>query len=252
MARSPRINSCIGIEHVMLRGLNRQLIFFDDADKAKFLKCLREAREKAEFTLFAYCLMDNHVHLLIRKKKEPIGDTVKRFAVSYTAYFNKKYDHVGPLFQGRFKNVPVEREDQFLRTMRYIFQNPVHANICEKASDYRWSNCRSLGTDDGLADSRLVNRLAEPEYIREFLNANAPDVDIEIALIEKTRIADMDVASIMKEVSGMETAEAFLRLDDATRAKYIRRMMDRGCKCVQIMRLLGVTKYQFKKMRMGK
>ena len=87
MPRPPRIRSCTGIEHIMLRGVNKQNIFLENSDRRKFLRCVMNALEKSGAILHVYCLMNNHVHLLIQKGNEPLGETVKRFAVSYVFYF---------------------------------------------------------------------------------------------------------------------------------------------------------------------
>ena len=250
MARLPRINSSIGMNHIILRGVNKKSIFLDDSDRRKFLKCLLIAHEKSDFILHAYCLMDNHVHMLIQANTEPLGETVKRFAVSYAAYFNRKYDRVGHLFQDRFRSVPVETEDSYLRVVRYILQNPVKAGVCSHVADYRWSSYHSLGKDDGFTDSRLVNKIADAKYIRQFMNSIADDAEMDI--IEKTPVTDSDVVDIMRELCGLDTIEEFLNLDEIIQAEYIQRMVNRGCRINQIRRVFEISEYRMRKMRTGR
>lgn len=247
MPRHPRILSTIGFEHVMLRGVNKQVIFYDNSDRRKFLKSLRNARDKGEFTLHAYCLMDNHVHLLIQKGKEAVGESVKRFAVSYSGYFNKKYERVGPLFQGRFRSVPVETEGEYLNVIRYILQNPVKAGMCKRASEYRWSNYRTLGEDDGLADSSLVKKISEMKYVWELIDL--PMEDEEMERIEWGRVSDQDAVEIMRKVSGVRSVDEFLRMEEVRRRECIVMMNRQGCRYKQIARVLGVNRYQLEKMR---
>ncbi len=249
MARHARIESSSGIEHVMLRGVGKQTIFRNDADRRKFLECVVNAREKAGFTLHAYCLMGNHVHLLIQKGKESVGESVKRFAISYAYYFNKRYDRVGHLFQGRFHSVPVEDEGGYLKVIRYIMRNPVKAGICMNPADYRWSNYHSLGSDDGVADSRMLMRIVERKYLLEFIDMPEDDGQDPVEEIERCHVSDRDTFEIMKEVSGARTAAEFLQLDEARREECIRLMNRRGCQFVQIRRVLGVSKFQMEKMR---
>jgi len=108
MPRQARKTSGTGIYHVMLRGINRQDIFEDDEDRYKFLQCLsnliepydeRGYRIPALCGIFAYCLMPNHVHLLLQEKQEKLGEVVKRITIVYAYYFNRKYQRNRHLFQ---------------------------------------------------------------------------------------------------------------------------------------------------------
>lgn len=247
MPRRPRILSSIGFEHVMLRGVNKQTIFFDDADRRRFLRSLENARDAGGFVLHAYCLMDNHVHLLIQKGMEPVGLSVKRFGVGYACYFNKKYERVGHLFQGRYQSVPVESERQYLTVIRYIMQNPVKAGMCKRASEYRWSNYRTLGMDDGLADSSMLGKIADMEAILEVVDTPADDDVME--WIEWGRISDKAAVEIMKVVSGVGTVQEFLGMAETQVRECIGMMYRQGCEYKQIGRVLGVSQYQLERMR---
>ncbi len=108
MPRRARQLSESGIYHVMLRGVNRDVVFLEDEDRERFLFALRAARDASACKVLAFCLMDNHVHLVLRTGIEPIGSTVRRIGVRYAGWFNRKYDRVGHLFQDRFKSVPVD------------------------------------------------------------------------------------------------------------------------------------------------
>ena len=116
MGRKPREKSGTGIYHVMLRGVNRQDIFEDEEDYAVFKKQLHRVgfykdesgkSQPPRCVIYAYCLMTNHVHLLIRETEEEISIVVKRITVSYALYYNNKYQHVGHLFQNRFRSETV-------------------------------------------------------------------------------------------------------------------------------------------------
>ena len=90
--------------------------------------------------LYAYCLMPNHIHLLIKESQEGIGSVIKRIAISYASYFNHKYQRIGHLFQDRFKSEPVDDMNYFITLIRYIHQNPVAAGITSNVEDYVWSS----------------------------------------------------------------------------------------------------------------
>lgn len=139
MARQARKRSNTGIYHVMLRGIDKRDIFLDDEDKEKFIKVLIKAKESGKFEMLGYCLMDNHVHILI-KEDEELGTSIKRITVGYVGWHNNKYERTGHLFQNRYKSEPVETEDYLITVLRYIHQNPVKAGITNKPEDYKWSS----------------------------------------------------------------------------------------------------------------
>ena len=101
-----------------------------------------KSQQSAIASSMAWCLMGNHVHLLIQENDEPIGDTMKRIASSYVYYYNHKYDRIGHLFQERFKSQPVESWGYFLTLLRYIHQNPLKPHLVSDLKDYPWSSWR--------------------------------------------------------------------------------------------------------------
>lgn len=149
MGRKPREKSGTGIYHVMLRGNNRQDIFEDDEDYSVFMNQLYHvvffkdengATLSPRCIIYAYCLMTNHVHLLIRETEEDLSTVIKRITVGYAHYYNGKYQHVGHLFQNRFRSETVNDEAYFLTLLRYIHQNPIAAGIVKLIEEYRWSS----------------------------------------------------------------------------------------------------------------
>ncbi|MGJ9459979.1 transposase [Oceanobacillus sp. CF4.6] len=98
MARKPRKKSYSGIYHIMLRGVNRQTIFEDDEDKSRLLKTIERFKEKDKFLVYSYCLMDNHIHLLIKEKEETVSTFIQKISASYVYWYNNKYERCGHLF----------------------------------------------------------------------------------------------------------------------------------------------------------
>ena len=140
MSRKARKLSSTNIYHVMIRGNRKQDIFLEDEDRFKFIKVLEKAKQKKEYILYAYCLMNNHVHLLIKEKDEQLSQTMKRINVSYVNYFNQKYQQIGHLFQDRFKSEPIEDENYLLAVLSYIHNNPLNAFIVKNLEEYTWSS----------------------------------------------------------------------------------------------------------------
>jgi len=149
MARKIRAISTTGIYHVMLRGVNKQRIFENPSDYEAMYRILKfvqttDARQQmvkeTEYFLYAYCLMDNHIHLLIQPNHNDLGQIVKRISTAYALYFNKKYERVGHLFQDRYKSEVVEDVDYFFTLLRYIHNNPVKAGRCLYPKQYAYSS----------------------------------------------------------------------------------------------------------------
>lgn len=140
MARSLRKKSSTGIYHVMLRGINGQPIFDEEEDRYRLLSTFYRYKRVSGFQLFAYCFMENHIHLLIQENEETISQVVKRVSASYVYWYNRKYERSGYLFQGRFLSEVVENDSYFLTVLRYIHQNPVKAGLQKRVEDYQWTS----------------------------------------------------------------------------------------------------------------
>ena len=139
MPRIAREKSETGIYHVMLRGIDKRDIFIKESDYQKFIEYIKKAKKKIEFTMYAYCLMSNHIHILL-KTEEDVGDIIRRITVGYAQYHNIQNSRTGHLFQNRFKSEVVLKDDYFLTVIRYIHQNPVKAGIVEQIKEYKWSS----------------------------------------------------------------------------------------------------------------
>lgn len=149
MSARPPIFTPQGYYHVYNRGHNKQVIFYDAKDYQRYLKRLGEYLGKHEVTLLAYCLMPNHIHLLLRQDGEgSVDQFIHRLHTAYTMYFNKKYDKVGAVFQGRFKAKKIDTDEYLLHVSRYIHINPVelfasHAQgpaLSVELEEYPWSS----------------------------------------------------------------------------------------------------------------
>ena len=174
MPREARKLSSTHIYHVMIRGNRRQDIFLEDEDRLRFIGILKKKKQKGEYELYAFCLMNNHVHLLIKEKKEQLSQIMKRINISYVNYFNRKYKQVGHLFQDRFKSETIEDENYLLAVLNYIHHNPFNAFIINNLADYPWSSY-----------DMYINKLSHPAFLIEsenILSLFSPDKDRAIDL----------------------------------------------------------------------
>ena len=166
MPRMARRKSSTKVYHIILRGNNKQNIFFDEQDYKKFIKELINTKEKYKYELYSYCLMTNHVHLVIYDKNDMISKIMQSLAVTYSAYFSKKYQKTGHLFQNRFLSKEVETRDYLMQVCRYIHQNPVKAKI-SKVEDYKWSSFREYINDKRMVDTSMLLSLFRKYKTRE-------------------------------------------------------------------------------------
>lgn len=140
MARPLRIEFSGAVYHITSRGNAREPIFIDKQDKKNFLKVLCLVVKRFNWLLHAYCLMDNHYHLLVETPEANLSKGMRQLNGQYTQTFNWKQKRVGHLFQGRYKAIIVDKDNYLLALCRYIVLNPVRIGIVKKPKDWQWSS----------------------------------------------------------------------------------------------------------------
>jgi REP element-mobilizing transposase RayT len=160
MARRARAEVEGGLYHVITRGNNRRQIFNSPADYEKFLSQLAVQKARLPLFLYAYCLMTNHLHLLIERRADTIGRIMHRVLTGYSQYYNRRYRRVGHLLQGRHKAILCQSDRYLSELVRYIHLNPVRAKMVDKPEQYQYSGHRAyLGLEPaGLVDVDPVLR----------------------------------------------------------------------------------------------
>ena len=224
MPRKARIRSESGIYHVMLRGINQQQIFEDLEDYDKFLHTLKECKEICEYKLYAYCLMGNHIHLLMREGHEPLEQVFKRICGRFVYWYNIKYRRVGHLFQDRFKSEPVDTEQYFFTVLRYIHQNPTKAGLCKRIDEYAYSSYL--------------------ETLDEFIGLNNENVDAScLDISDKViwRVTDEQAKALIKRIAKCENVSDFQSLDLTTRNACLQKLREEGISIRQLSRLTGIS-----------
>jgi REP element-mobilizing transposase RayT len=178
MARQARNETEAGIHHVYARGVERRLIFGDDDDRRLYLRLLQGVVEKFRWRLLGYCLMPNHVHLLIETREPNLGRGMHSLHGVYAQTFNERWHRVGHLFQSRFGSRWVNDEVQLARVLAYIVVNPVAAGLCAAPEEWPWGSDPAAlnGHSPRLVDlPRLRDHLAPlgdlPTVYRALVNA---------------------------------------------------------------------------------
>jgi putative transposase len=157
MARKARIDAPGALHHVLQRGIARGEVFRDDVDREEYVRRAELIFSETGATCFAWALMDNHIHLVLRTGRLPLSRVMQRLATGYAMHFNSRHDRVGHLFQGRFKSLLVDGECYFDELIRYVHLNPVRAGVVNSLDDldrYSWTGHRELM---GTAPNRLID-----------------------------------------------------------------------------------------------
>jgi putative transposase len=140
VARKPRQEVEGGVHHVVARGNGKQTVFLADRDRVFYVSLLARAVRRYQWMCLAYCLMDNHVHLLIETPEPTLGAGMGWVQGQYAQTFNKRYERSGHVFQDRFHSTLVQTDEQLWVTARYIAMNPVEAGLCATAAAWPWSS----------------------------------------------------------------------------------------------------------------
>ena len=232
----------------MLRGINQQQIFEDSEDFEKFLHIIKDCKAISEFKIFAYCLMGNHIHLVIQEDKEPIEQVMKRITTRFVYWYNIKYQRVGHLFQDRFKSEPVEDDAYLLAVIRYIHQNPIQAGLCKKIAEYRYSSYNEIFSLPHLIDFNFIFDIVSKEEFIEFNNQISCDKCLDIEEKPRIRVTDEQAQRIIEKYSKCKNVAEFQALDIKTRNNNISKLKNSGLSIRQINRLTGISYHVIQKL----
>ncbi len=238
MARRPRVEFPGGLYHVISRGNRRQAVFSGDEDRDRFVRKLRDYKKRYGFRLYAYVLLDNHIHLLLETGSHPLSKIMQGILQSHSQYYNRRYGTAGHLFQGRYTAILCEKDAYLLQLVRYIHLNPVRAGLVRDPAGYRWSSHNSyLAAESGdLIDADLVLALfsqrratAVAEY-EEFVSAAIGEGRRE----DYYRVTDQRFLGSQEFVERLEREEGALEVEERSP----RRTLDEIAQDVE--RLTGV------------
>jgi len=225
----------------MLRGINQQIIFEDNEDNERFIYTLQKCNGDKIINVYAFCLMRNHVHLLLQTSIE-IGTVIKRIASSYAYWYNLKYGRCGHLFQDRFKSEAVETDAYFISVIRYIHSNPVKAGLCKNAEEYKYSSYKDYLKEktenvDIFYTYSIIGKNELMQYHKEMIDFQGLDMDNRIK-----RVTDSDAIIIIKNSLGCKSPSDIQLYEISQRNKAIKLLRRMNLSIRQISRLTGISK----------
>ena len=246
MPRQARAKSSTKIYHCVLRGVDKRDIFMDDQDRYKFIDELKETKEKCKFDLYAFCLMNNHVHLLIYDKEDKLSKIMHSIALNYSIYFNLKYERTGHLFQNRYFSSQVETNEYLMKVQKYIHQNPPFMQT------YKWSSYREyIEEQNRFVDINQIlslfdaNRQLAIYKFKEFTCKRNKKISIsEYKNIEFVReVSDEKFIQIISDNLGIKNILKINIYNTRIRNEYLKRILDiEGASISQVSRIMGIDK----------
>lgn len=240
MPRVARRKSQSHIYHVMLRGINRQQIFLDQEDNRCFIGLLKRYKESCGYHLYAYCLMGNHVHLLIKDVANQLDQIMKKIAGSYAYYFNRKYERVGHLFQDRFKSEVIQDDLYYLTVLRYIHQNPLKAGL-SKMEHYPFSSYGEYVGDSKMTDKDFaIALLGGKNNLIDFLHQEERSNCLDD--VERKILTDTKAREILSQKYDIKNYVVVQKLDTKKRNQLLHSLKEEGMSIRQIERITGLNR----------
>ncbi len=227
----------------MLRGIGHMNLFFDENDNSKFLSTLIRYTEELNVPVFAYCLMNNHVHLLIGARTDIMGLLLKKTEVSYAFYFNSRYEHVGHLFQNRYKSEAIDNKQYFTAALKYILFNPAAAGLGDWKS-YRWSSASAYlyNENDGLTDCESTWKLIGGTGLLDEALFHENEISLAEPSSMPKRHSDEEIISMICSIGGLSNPLALQKMERKERNKLLYKIKTAGASIRQIERLTGVNR----------
>ena len=245
MPRRARIKSQTNIYHIMLRGINRQQIFFDKEDYRVFENILRHYKSICDYRLYAYCIMGNHIHLLIQTGSVPLEKIFKHIGSAFVYWYNCKYERVGHLFQDRYRSEAVLNEQYYLTVLRYILRNPVKAGICRHPAEYPYSSgYEYVSMNPHLTDTEFTFHLINAEQLRKYILEDNDDECLEMSERPRRRCSDAVAEELIYQEFGSfspPVGEAKGQQRELLNES-IKKLINSGISIRQLSRLTGISK----------
>ena len=239
MTRSARRMSESGYFHVIIRGNAKQIIFEESDDYRFFLNRLEKFSGELGIGVCAYCLMENHVHLLLHDSPGMLPEFMKKLNVSYARFFNWKYERSGHLFQDRYKSQPIEDDSYFLSVLCYILNNPNKAGLSGPA-EYLWSSYNAYDGNSFIETKLIRGLLPTWEAYEELITLGGKAENSEL---ENPKKDDKWAKDIICKEFDVESSTVIQGFERKKRDEAVKLLLQKGLSERQIERLTGISRY---------
>ena len=244
MSRKARLYGKTGVYHVIVRGNNQQNIFYEDNDRLLFIKKMKKYSKQLSITIHAYCLMNNHVHILIGNANLNMSKFMLKLNTSYSRNFNLKYERTGHLFQGRYLSNPIKNDTEFKLVLRYILKNPEKVGL-GNYKEYKWNNFQEIikklemGNENNII--KVFNNLNE---LKNFMMMDSKENFMED--INVKYMSDTVCFNLIKKLLNIENPHLIIRFEKRKQIKIISILKKAGITQSQISRITGLSRYIIK------
>ncbi len=199
MARKPRIHYPGALYHVMVRGNNKEAVLLDDLQKNKYLSILARYKEMFDFKLYAFCIMDNHAHLLVEVNETPLSSIMQRIQQVYTQWYNYTYERTGHVFQQRYKALLCDKDSYLLQLVKYIHYNPVRSDLAG-GINYPWSSHRYYSIEQ-------IDPLVDTTFVLNMFSSDTEKAIVQYSRYLKQKPEDKDYKDIVDAPEMMQITE---------------------------------------------
>lgn len=258
MPRQARIQSETGYYHIMLRGNNRENIFNDDKQKSFFIEILKKQDEDGLIDIVGYCIMDNHVHIVLKSEFYQLIKAVKSINIKYAIKFNQRLDRVGHVFQDRYKSEAITDDKYLLQVIRYIHNNPVKAKMVKLPEKYIWSSYNEYILENTIIKNK------QKEFIMSYFNGSKEEfkefhiqkddreyLEMKEEILDNRMEQAQNIISAFFAEKGLTEANQVLR-DPIKLEEIIQRLLNKGkLSHRQIARLVGINSSVVHKVSKG-
>jgi len=245
MSRKARKNIKSGFFHIMIQGINKEYIFNKDDDKKKFLFFMKKYYYNYKIKIIAYCIMDNHAHLIIYSEDiNEISNYMHKLNGIYAAYYNYKHKRIGYVFKGRYKSQYIDNRNYLFKCIKYIHMNPIKAQIVDSENEYLYSSYNDFINKKGYIDDSIIELVfMNIDYLRIFNNIE--DVDIEIIDVDNhNENLENAIKKYIKE-NNLLIQDIINNKDESY--KFFSNLISKGYKQNKIAKVLNINNYKISK-----
>lgn len=238
MARTARIYSESGYYHIVARGTNKQILFHEDMDYRVYLKYLHKYSKKYKIKTISYCLMPNHLHILVLDNNNNISNMMHDVQTSYSLFHNAKYKRTGPVFEDRFHGRAINSVNYILNAFRYILQNPQKAGL-SSVENYKWSSFAAYNKKSWIDLDIIKNYLPSFDIYCEFLIKPETDYYFEFDKISNN---DEAAKQFIENKFHINSCRELNNFEDVVKIKSLKFLRKNGLSISQISRLTGISR----------